>query len=379
MMKRAFETVPDSFVTKVKFYDYKTPVTEAISSINSVGAAIVVKNKKYFGIVDDRSISRISARRLTDKFQIGKFARKLPAVTNDMSIEESIMAFYNTAAKALPYTEGSRMRGILKREKILSAMLSLHLLSDFKVEDAMSSPVVAIDASANIAQAQAAMRQGRINRLVVISGGRVFGLLTNKNLMSIIANPVERAPEMKSKLYSMSNTPVSSVCERNIYTVEYGTPIENAIREFLEHNISSLLVVRHGKPVGILTIRDVFEAFAINSTLRKNKIIISGLDDYTSEYKDEITDKMDDLANAVGRFTKVGVSYVSLHVKRSKARNYEMHGRIELAKKGSISASAAGYTLSEALDEIYDRLYKRAKEMKEIIVSYKKSGGGEYD
>jgi len=378
-MKRAFETVPDSFVTKVRFYDYKTPVTEALNSISNMGAAIVVKGKKYFGIVDDRAVSRVGANRLTKKFQIGKFARKLPLVTNDTSIEESIGLFYSTAAKALPYTEGSRMRGVIKREKILSAMLSLHLLSDFKVEDAMSSPVIAIDAGANIAQAQATMRQGRINRLVVISNGKIFGLITNKNLLSIVSNPVERAPEMKNKFYSMSNTPVSSVCERNVYTVEYGTPIENAIREFLEHNISSLLVVRNGKPVGILTVRDVFETFVINSTLKKNKIIISGLDDYTNEYKDDITDKMDDLANAISKFTKVGVNYISLHVKRSKARNYEMHGRIELAKKGSISASSSGYTLNEALNEIYDRLYNRAKEMKEIIVAYKKSGGGRYE
>jgi len=378
-MKRAFETVPDSFVTRVRFYDYKTPVTEALNSISNMGAAIVVKGKKYFGIVDDRTVSRVGANRLTKKFQIGKFARKLPLVTNDTSIEESIGLFYSTAAKALPYTEGSRMRGVIKREKILSAMLSLHLLSDFKVEDAMSSPVIAIDAGANIAQAQATMRQGRINRLVVISNGKIFGLITNKNLLSIVSNPVERAPEMKNKFYSMSNTPVSSVCERNVYTVEYGTPIENAIREFLEHNISSLLVVRNGKPVGILTVRDVFETFVINSTLKKNKIIISGLDDYTNEYKDDITDKMDDLANAISKFTKVGVNYISLHVKRSKARNYEMHGRIELAKKGSISASSSGYTLNEALNEIYDRLYNRAKEMKEIIVAYKKSGGGRYE
>jgi len=378
-MKRAFEIVPDSFVTKVRFYDYKTPVTEALNSISNMGAAIVVKGKKYFGIVDDRTVSRVGANRLTKKFQIGKFARKLPLVTNDTSIEESIGLFYSTAAKALPYTEGSRMRGVIKREKILSAMLSLHLLSDFKVEDAMSSPVIAIDAGANIAQAQATMRQGRINRLVVISNGKIFGLITNKNLLSIVSNPVERAPEMKNTFYSMSNTPVSSVCERNVYTVEYGTPIENAIREFLEHNISSLLVVRNGKPVGILTVRDVFETFVINSTLKKNKIIISGLDDYTNEYKDDITDKMDDLANAISKFTKVGVNYISLHVKRSKARNYEMHGRIELAKKGSISASSSGYTLNEALNEIYDRLYNRAKEMKEIIVAYKKSGGGRYE
>ena len=378
-MKRAFEIVPDSFVTKVRFYDYKAPVTEALNSISNMGAAIVVKGKKYFGIVDDRTVSRVGANRLTKKFQIGKFARKLPLVTNDTSIEESIGLFYSTAAKALPYTEGSRMRGVIKREKILSAMLSLHLLSDFKVEDAMSSPVIAIDAGANIAQAQATMRQGRINRLVVISNGKIFGLITNKNLLSIVSNPVERAPEMKNTFYSMSNTPVSSVCERNVYTVEYGTPIENAIREFLEHNISSLLVVRNGKPVGILTVRDVFETFVINSTLKKNKIIISGLDDYTNEYKDDITDKMDDLANAISKFTKVGVNYISLHVKRSKARNYEMHGRIELAKKGSISASSSGYTLNEALNEIYDRLYNRAKEMKEIIVAYKKSGGGRYE
>src|SRR5271157_2044390 len=162
-MQKGFESIPKEFVSNVQVYDYKTPLSEVLSRINVDGAIVVTKQNEYFGIVDDRTIAKKGEISIPLKFPIGKVARKVPLLDQSTSIEKTILQFFNSATKILPYTEGNQIKGMVKREMILRAILSLHLLSNYSAEDAMSSPVIAIDANANIAQAKSSLERFKVN------------------------------------------------------------------------------------------------------------------------------------------------------------------------------------------------------------------------
>ncbi|MGB9732523.1 MAG: CBS domain-containing protein [Candidatus Micrarchaeia archaeon] len=366
---RAIENVPSEFVSETVTFDYKDPVTEAISKVKDYTAVIVNKNDEYYGIVDDRTLIRKGAIKLNKKQSIGKFAKKVPTLDRSTTIERAIMYFYYEGVKALPYSDEDKIKGIVKRTEILKAILSLHLLSKYKVENAMTSPVIGIDADANIAQAKAVMAKNKINRLVVIKNGSLYGLITFREIVETFAKATERSPQRRNYYYTLSNTPVSSVCQRSVLAIEQESPLEDAIRLMVERGISSLVVTKNDKPVGIVTVRDVFGLIVSLSTEEENKIIISGLDDYTKEYEEDIRAELNDMVNKINRFSKVKVDYVALNVKRSKVRNYEMHAKVVLKKGGSVAASATGYSMSSVLKEIINRLYNEVKEKKELIIA----------
>ncbi|MEM0094863.1 MAG: CBS domain-containing protein [Candidatus Micrarchaeaceae archaeon] len=378
-MENAFETLPKEFVSAAKFCDYKTPVMEAVDDIKRFGAVIVTKQGRYFGIVDTRTMARVQRSKLTKGFPIGKLAIKAPLIDDGTSIDNAILNFHNTSTKVLPYAEKNKIRGVINREKILSAMLSLHTLSKFKVADGMSTPVIGVSKDSNLAQAIAAMRNNNINRLLVIDSGKVFGILTYADIMGILSKPSERMPKFKSESSSMSNISVSSVCAREVYSIEHDSSIEDAMREFLRRNISSLLVTRGGRPIGIITVNDVFGVAVANSTAVENKIIISGLDDYTKEYEEEITNELNRVADKVGRFSKLKVDSIAVNVRRKRERNYEMKARVMLSKRGSIIVYSNGYTISETLKDLVSKIYRKIKTRKEEIVTYKKSKVGAYE
>jgi len=366
---RAIEPIPSEFVSQTVTYDYKDPITQAISKIKEYTAVIVNKNNDYYGIVDDRTIVRKGALKLHKRQSIGKFAKKVPLLDRSTTIEKAILYFYYEGVKALPYTEGNKIIGIVKRNEILKAILSLHLLSKYRVENAMTSPVIGIDADANIAQAKTAMEKNKVNRLVVMKNGSLYGIISFKDIVEIFAKATERSPQRRDYFYTLSNTPVSSVCQKGVLAIEQDSPLEEAIREFVERNISSLVVTKSDKPVGIITVRDVFGLIVSTTTEEENKIIISGLDDYTKEYEEEIKAELNDMVNKINRFSKIKVDYVTVNVKRSKLRNYEIRSKVVLKKGGSVAAISTGYSLSSVLKDLVEKLYNEVKEKKELVVT----------
>jgi predicted transcriptional regulator len=366
---RAIEPIPSEFVSQTVFYDYKDPITQAISKVKEYTAVIVNKNNDYYGIVDDRTIVRKGALKLHKRQSIGKFAKKVPLLDRSTTIEKAILYFYYEGVKALPYTEENKIIGIVKRTEILKAILSLHLLSKYSVENAMTSPVIGIDADANIAQAKAAMEKNKVNRLVVMKNGSLYGIISFKDIVEMFAKATERSPQRRDYFYTLSNTPVGSVCQKSILAIEQDSPLEEVIREFVERNISSLVVTKSDKPVGIITVRDIFGLIASTTTEEENKIIISGLDDYTKEYEEDIKAELNDMVNKINRFSKIKVDYVTVNVKRSKLRNYEIHGKVVLKKGGSVAALSTGYSLSSVLKDLVEKLYNEVKEKKELVVT----------
>jgi len=366
---RAIEPIPSEFVSQTAIYDYKDPITQAMSKVKEYTAVIVNKNNDYYGIVDDRTIVRKGALKLHKRQSIGKFAKKVPLLDRSTTIEKAILYFYYEGVKALPYTEGNKIIGIVKRNEMLKAILSLHLLSKYSVENAMTSPVIGIDADANMAQAKAAMEKNEVNRLVVMKNGSLYGIISFKDIVEMFAKATERSPQRRDYFYTLSNTPVSSVCQKSVLAIEQDSPLEEAIREFVERKISSLVVTKSDKPVGIITVRDIFGLIASTTAEEENKIIISGLDDYTKEYEEEIKAELNDMINKINRFSKIKVDYVMVNVKRSKLRNYEIHGKVVLKKGGSVAALSTGYSLSSVLKDLIEKLYNEVKEKKELVVT----------
>lgn len=364
--------IPKEFVSETGFYDYKYPITGLIAQAKELGAVIITKDDEYYGIIDSRSASREGSLKFNKGFPAGKVAMRLPMINAKTDIMIAVGYFYESRARALAYEENGKVKGIVKREKILSAILSRHSLSKVKVSDAMTTPIITIDANGSVAQAQTAMRQNGINRIVIISRNKPTGIVTHGDIASAFSKPEERRPEMKVTASSFGSIQIGSISTTNLHEIDYDENIDTAIRRIVQDKAASLVVTRGGRAVGMLTARDILRATLETEVQAEKRVIIAGLDDYTKDSEEEIRSGMEDVVEKVSKFTGLEVSSATVMVKRSKARNYELNASLFFERRGSIRSSVTGYSLDAALKSLEQRMYKLAAEKKDEAVTEKR-------
>jgi hypothetical protein len=85
------------------------------------------------------------------------------------------------------------------------------------------------------------------------------------------------------------------------------------------------------------------------------------------------------LDERIDRFHDLKADAIAFHVKRSKSRNYEMHLRIWLNKRGAVSVHANGYSIDSAMKDLTEKAYKFIKEKKELVQATARQSKREYD
>lgn len=180
-----------------------------------------------------------------------------------------------------------------------------------RVNQIMSSPVVALDKDQPLANAIDLMRRNEISRLVVLQEGKIVGVITEKDITrglgssaayrlppgrihvsnAMTSNPITVAPDVMAKRaaeimldHDVSGLPVvegehlvgivtkldfAKVCSRyeEVYvgqvmqaspmTISPGDRVIHARRLLLDGDLISLPVVESGELVGVVTMRDV--------------------------------------------------------------------------------------------------------------------------
>jgi CBS domain-containing protein len=114
-----------------------------------------------------------------------------------------------------------------------------------RLGDIMSEGVETIAADARLADAAEAMRRQDLRHLVVVEGGAVVGLLSQRNL----ARRGRR--NGNSKVREAMSTPVVTAGPR--------TNVRQAANLLRGHRIGCLPIVEDGRPVGIITVSDLLD------------------------------------------------------------------------------------------------------------------------
>lgn len=369
----ALNRIPSELISKTLMFDYKTPITKVIPELVKHPAVVVYKNKSYLGIIDSRIFYRSGQNlRLGKTETLEKFITKVPRITESTSVEDLVYYFYRARVKALPYSDGKKIVGVLDRTTLLKMMLSMGMLKDIQVREAMTTPVLAIGNDASITQAKATMREQKVNRLVVLDNGKLAGLITNHDIVQGYTKVEDRLPEMKSRGYGPANVTVNDMMEPNPRRIDYEKSLTDAVRLLIENNISSVLVLRKGSPAGMLTVMDVLESVIAKRRIEERRIFISGLDADSYQYADEINDELKNLIARAEKMNGVKVDYVTFRVKKVGNKAYEILVRMSLGNKGIISLHTTEPNFEESIREVMTRLRKMLVKEKEKMQTVRK-------
>ena len=190
-MERA-QNIPKELISSTLTLDYKTPMSKVTPYLKKYHTIVINKDKLYYGVVDSRTIARAEGLKLSTNEKIEKFSVKAPKITDSTTIYDLIYYFYRSGVRALPYASGSKIIGVLERKTLLKVLLSFNMLEKMKVNEAMTTPVLAIDSRSSIAQAKATMRERKVNRLIVLQNSKFAGLITNYDIANHFAKNMER-------------------------------------------------------------------------------------------------------------------------------------------------------------------------------------------
>ncbi len=120
------------------------------------------------------------------------------------------------------------------------------------VRDIMRSPAVAIPPETRLQDAYRILREKAIRHLPVLEGGRLVGVVTDRDLR-LATSALAPAPFPPESV-------VSAVMSRNPLTADPSDPVEDAARTMREKKIGCLPVVEGGSVVGIVTGLDLLDA-----------------------------------------------------------------------------------------------------------------------
>lgn len=128
------------------------------------------------------------------------------------------------------------------------------------VKNYMSTDLVTITPDTTVIKALDLMRQHDIHRLPVVVKGQLVGLLTE----SVIA---KNSPSTATSLsvhelnYLLNKTTAADIMIRRVITTSPDALLEQAASEMRNMDVGVLVVMDHTQLVGIITDKDIFEAF----------------------------------------------------------------------------------------------------------------------
>ena len=115
------------------------------------------------------------------------------------------------------------------------------------VREVMTPDPIALPDTASLVDAAQRMRAAAIGNVVVLDGGKVCGIVTDRD---IVVRGIADGRDPRS-------TTLGDVCSRDLTTVAPDDQIAAAVRLLRDKAIRRLPVVEAGRAIGILSIGDV--------------------------------------------------------------------------------------------------------------------------
>jgi CBS domain-containing protein len=125
-------------------------------------------------------------------------------------------------------------------------------IKEEKVEAVMSYPLITISIKASIKEAAQRMIENRIRRLPVREHGKVVGILTAADLIRCLPESLESMQPWFEVDYFM---------RKHVITTDEETSVEGVAKIMGEKSIGSVVITRNEEPIGIFTERDLLTKF----------------------------------------------------------------------------------------------------------------------
>jgi len=129
------------------------------------------------------------------------------------------------------------------------------------VRDLMEKEVVSLEVSDSLDLADDIMRLGRIRHMPVVSGERVVGIVSQRDLFRAGVSSVLQL-KRESEREWLAKIPVQGVMTTNVFTIRPDSSVREAVQIMIDKRVGCLPVVQDSKLVGLLSESDCLRYLA---------------------------------------------------------------------------------------------------------------------
>jgi CBS domain-containing protein len=133
-------------------------------------------------------------------------------IAPDRTVHDAAVLMEQAGVGSLAVVEGDQLVGIVTDRDLVRRALAKNLSPEARVDGVMSSPVVTIDARADLRDAFALFRTNAVRRLPVVQDGQFVGMVTVDDLLVGLAGDLAdlARPVTAEVLFSHHDSPVPS-------------------------------------------------------------------------------------------------------------------------------------------------------------------------
>ena len=207
------------------------------------------------------------------------------------------------------------------------------------VGERMSRPPVTIGPEMSIHDALALFKKERIRRAPVIKGGKLVGIVSEKDLLDASPSSATTLSVWEMN-YMLSKLTVSSLMTKDVITVTEDTPIEEAARIMADNKIGGLPVVKGTRVVGIITETNLFKMFLELMGAREKGVRVTAL----------IEDQPGKLAGITKAIAEAGGNFIAF----GQFVGEDVNSRVLTFKINGMSEAEVKKTLAPHIKKMWD-------------------------
>lgn len=327
---------------------------------------VVLDDKgSYKGIISRKWIIRSSLD--ASKTKVKSLMRSAPAVTLKDSLSKVAKLMIESDIGQLPVYSGEKLVGFVTDEDVIHGAV-MEQWGNTRVEEIMTKKPVVVEEKESLGAVLSVLRAEGISHVPIVRDGKLVGMVSVYDIIESIFQPrqVQRFGERVGEKVPVLSIPAKGIMVEPVITVLPETKLRDAEEQMHNFNISSLVIVSKGRPVGIVTKRDFLEPLAqIEQPPQRLAVQFSVKDvEFDEIQRGLILDDFESFARRYGKTLESGTLFVYMKTHGTNFKGDQLiHCRLQFRTlKGSFFSSGEGYGLEQtfkvALDRLEDQIVK---------------------
>ena len=331
--------------------------------------AVFNSKGKHVGVLSLRWIIRSRLDPSTAKAK--ELMRRAPAVDLDDSLSKASRLMIESEIRNLPVYRDGKLLGFITEEDVIRGAVQGRW-GNTKVEEIMTRNPFMVEDDESMGRVLSLFREQDISHAPVVSRGKLGGMVSIRDLIEHVFQPGQRQTvgEMVGEKVRGLNAPVNHIMSQPVITVLPENKLSYAAEKMREFDISSLVIASDGRPIGIVTKRDLLESIAQREQVEQMLTIQFSVRDVEMDelQRSSILDDFQSLARRYEETLESGNLFVYLkrHGVNHKGRQL-IHCRLQLrTQKGSFFSNSEGWNVGETFRRALDRLERQLLRSKEL-------------
>ncbi|MBC7120570.1 MAG: CBS domain-containing protein [Candidatus Methanosuratus sp.] len=252
---KKYKHISEIMSTDLKYIEQERTMLEAAKSMGEhhIGSLLVKGQDRPLGIVTERDLlTRVIAadKKPSEVRVFDVYSPRLVTIRPQATIREGARMMIKQKGK-LVVTEERRVVGIVTASDLIKSLPEAPETSVL-VKNFMTKKVRAVDSEEKIIDVAKLMGKERIGSVIVVKNGKPWGIFTERDLLSKV---IFKDGSLEERVEKFSSSP--------LITIEPDWSIHRAAKLMVSRHVRRLPILEDGEMSGIITARDLVEAYSV--------------------------------------------------------------------------------------------------------------------